>query len=81
MLNLQHNYPMNSKKQLLLLLFILATSSPIYAYLDPGSGSFIIQMIIAGVLGGFYALKLYWQRLVGFFKGPNGVDEDDDGAE
>jgi hypothetical protein len=69
---------MNPKKQLILLLFILATSKPLYAYLDPGSGSFIIQMIIAGVLGGFYAIKLYWKRLVGFIKGTNDLDEDDD---
>jgi hypothetical protein len=67
---------MNPKKQLILLLFILATSKPLYAYLDPGSGSFIIQMIIAGVLGGFYAIKLYWRRLVAFFKGTSDVDED-----
>lgn len=67
---------MNPKKQLILLLLVLATSQPLYAYLDPGSGSFIIQMIIASVLGGFYAIKLYWKRLVGFFKGTTDEDED-----
>lgn len=26
-------------------------------YIDPGSGSYLFQMAIAGVLGGFYALR------------------------
>ncbi|MCB0733142.1 MAG: hypothetical protein H6608_02660 [Flavobacteriales bacterium] len=46
------------------------------AYLDPGSGSYILQMIIAGAVGGAYAIKLYWQRLVGFFKGSSSNEND-----
>ena len=33
------------------------------AYLDPGSGSFILQMLIAGVLGIGLAFRSYWWRL------------------
>ncbi|MBS1717522.1 MAG: hypothetical protein JSS72_07300 [Armatimonadetes bacterium] len=28
-----------------------------YGYLDPGSGSFLLQMVVAGVLGGLYTMK------------------------
>jgi hypothetical protein len=37
-------------------------------YLDPGSGSFIIQMILAGFLGIAVAIRIYWKKIVAFFK-------------
>lgn len=36
-------------------------------YLDPGSGSFIIQMLLAGLLGMAVAVRIYWKKIVGFF--------------
>ncbi|MFT4521346.1 MAG: hypothetical protein ACI8ZN_000275 [Bacteroidia bacterium] len=48
-----------------------------FAYLDPGSGSYILQMIVAGALGGLYAIKLYWYRIVSFFKGGSSKKSDD----
>lgn len=39
-----------------------------YAYLDPGTGSYIFQIIIATVIGGFFAIKLFWQKIISFFK-------------
>lgn len=38
------------------------------AYLDPGSGSFIIQLIIAGVVGAGFILRGYWSKIVKFFR-------------
>ena len=38
------------------------------AYLDPGSGSFIFQLIIASILGGLILVKAYWKRISGFFQ-------------
>jgi len=40
----------------------------ILAYIDPGSGSMIIQIIIATVLGGLVAFKVFWQNILRFFK-------------
>ena len=37
--------------------------APLYAYLDPGTGSYILQIILAAVLGGLFALKLFWHRI------------------
>lgn len=37
-------------------------------YLDPGSGSLIIQILIAGLLGAGLALRGYWSKLFSFFK-------------
>jgi hypothetical protein len=40
-----------------------------YAYLDPGTGSFILQMAIAGLLGGMLYIKLAWANVKMFFSG------------
>lgn len=39
------------------------------AYLDPGSGSFILQLLIAGLLGGAFIVKTYWRKIISFFRG------------
>ena len=36
--------------------------SDAYAYLDPGSGSIIIQMLVGTLEGAGIVLKIYWQR-------------------
>lgn len=33
------------------------------AYLDPGSGSALLQILVAGLLGGIFTLKSFWSRL------------------
>ena len=38
-----------------------------HAYFDPGAGSFVLQMLVAALLGGTFALKTYWFRLKGAF--------------
>lgn len=35
-------------------------------YLDPGSGSYLLQLLIAAALGGLFALRIYWKRVKGF---------------
>ena len=37
-------------------------------YLDPGSGSFLIQLIIASALGAALVLRTSWGRIKSFFK-------------
>ena len=32
-------------------------------YLDPGSGSYILQVAMAGLLGGVFAVKSYWTSI------------------
>jgi hypothetical protein len=38
-----------------------------FAYLDPGSGSFLLQVLATVVLGALLAARLYWARLKTFF--------------
>jgi hypothetical protein len=34
------------------------------AYLDPGSGSMLVQLLVGGVAAAVVALKLYWYKLL-----------------
>jgi hypothetical protein len=52
---------------LFLFLFLLILTPSAYAYLDPGTGSFIFQMLIAGLVGMSFALKLFWAQIKMFF--------------
>ncbi len=38
-------------------------------YLDPGSGSFLIQLLLAVVLGAGVAIKIYWNKIKTLFGG------------
>lgn len=42
--------------------------SSTYAYLDPGSGSYVFQMFIALFIGIIVAMKTYWRRLLSIVK-------------
>jgi hypothetical protein len=43
---------------------LLATAAPAYAYLDPGSGSMMVQLLLGGVAGAVVLVRLYWARLL-----------------
>lgn len=49
------------------LVHALLAPSVAQAYLDPATGSAIIQMVLAGVMGALFALKTYWQNVKNFF--------------
>jgi hypothetical protein len=50
------------------MLFNHLLSAPLL-YLDPGSGSFLIQLLLAAGLGMGVAIKMYWSKIVSLFKG------------
>ena len=60
------------------LLVIAGWPSAAYAYVDPGTGSFVIQGIIAAVVGAGFALKVGWRRIVDTLTGRKPVADDDD---
>ena len=39
-----------------------------FAYLDPGTGSYMFQLLIATVIGALFALKVYWGKVALFLK-------------
>lgn len=65
----------------MLLLFCggLLTPGLAFAYLDPATGSIILQMVMGGVAGAALLFKLGWRRFLGLFGGtsrPTGQEED-----
>lgn len=52
---------------LFLLYFGMVAVPSAHAYIDPGSGSFIFQVLIGGLLAGAVAVKHFWRRITGFF--------------
>ncbi|MBN2411391.1 hypothetical protein JXQ31_06835 [candidate division KSB1 bacterium] len=42
---------------------LLLNTQNAYAYLDPGTGSYILQILIASLLGAAFAVKIFWQKI------------------
>lgn len=64
------------------LLLIHASTHEAHAYIDPGTGSYVIQLIIAGLVGVGFAIKIYWGRIKSFFsRSPSGEQEPGDSGE
>jgi hypothetical protein len=55
------------KKILSGVLMLLSLSSA-HGYIDPGTGSYLFQLLIGGLLGSFYFLGSYWTGIKTFFK-------------
>ena len=66
------------QKQLVILLFTIGATPSAFAYLDPGTGSMIIQGAIAAIAMVGLTVKTYWYRLKDWFS-PNVVDESAEG--
>ncbi len=61
---------MNSTNALifgLVLLSAISFASPAHAYLDPGTGSMLVQLLLGGVAGALVVGKLYWTHIKAFF--------------
>ena len=50
-------------------------------YLDPGSGSFLLQLLIAALLGLGVAVRASWGKIKGWFGAKPKADEEDDDSE
>ena len=48
---------------------LLFFPSSAYAYLDPATGSMILQGVIAALAGGGATVAFYWRQIVRFFRG------------
>ena len=46
------------------------------AYVDPGSGSFIVQLLVGGVMAAGLSVKVFWRRIRSVFsRGSSSRDE------
>ena len=61
---------MKIKILLLAVILVLIIPQPVSAYLDPGFGSMVWQMIAAVAFGLAFTIKIYWQKIKSFFIRP-----------
>lgn len=47
---------------------LLAFEQSVHAYLDPGSGSMLLQVLLGGFAAVGVAVRLYWQRGITRFR-------------
>jgi hypothetical protein len=52
-------------------LFVSHLSGGLQAYLDPGTGSMAIQLLMGGVVALLATVRLYWDRMKTFFTRKN----------
>ena len=64
----------NRTSLLIALIAALILPQTAHAYLDPASGSMILQAVIGGVAAAALAFRFYWRRIQTFF-GYGGDDE------
>ncbi len=53
----------------LVLVACLSIATPAYAYLDPGTGSMLISAVLGVAAALALAVKMFWYRVIGFFRG------------
>jgi hypothetical protein len=56
-------------KLITILLVLTLSSTPAYAYLDPGTGSMLVQAVVAGLAVVSAAVVAFWTRIRQLFSG------------
>ena len=51
------------------------------AYLDPGTGSLFLQLLLGGIAGLIVILKLYWQKILAVLGIRKAHSESDESSE
>ena len=59
-------------------MIFLAGVAPAQAYLDPGTGSIILQATIGAIAGALVAVRVFWHRIRSFLKRKNDGDSRDE---
>lgn len=49
--------------QLTAIVLLVLIAQPAFAYLDPGTGSMLLQVILGGIAAVGVALKLFWHKI------------------
>jgi len=67
---LESDHGVKKRRSLPLLVLVgwLFLEAPVDAYLDPGSGSMLLQILLGGFAAIGVVAKLYWHRVASFFR-------------
>ncbi len=71
---------MNNQYHFVLAMVFILFAIPVsaYAYIDPGTGSYLVQILIAGLVGSALTIKIFFARIKSIFtrKGSNSSQAD-----
>lgn len=59
---------MNTRIFAIVMVVLVFFASPAYAYIDAGSASMVLQLILAALVGAAMSIKIYWQRICQFIR-------------
>jgi hypothetical protein len=68
--------PTRARRIALMVVACLAIASPVWAYLDPGTGSMLVSAVIGVAAAVGLGVKMFWYRLVVFFRGKRPTPEE-----
>lgn len=57
-------------------LFTIVGAQSAYAYLDMGTGSYILQILAASLVAGLVAVQTFWSRIKNFFSKDKNEDDE-----
>lgn len=66
------------KKVIALTVVLLVLTSSVYGYIDPGAGSYLVQVLIAAFVGASLGIKVYWKKIKGLFKKWSGKNKENE---
>ena len=52
---------------LTLFLSLFVIDERAYGYLDPGTGSYILQLVVGIFFGAMFTIKIFWRKIKNFF--------------
>lgn len=64
---MNHSFSLVSAILALLIVIVLFSEKSAFAYIDPGTGSMMLQAVLAAVVGSAVAIKIFWKRIKHFF--------------
>lgn len=67
---------MKKASVLIALYFVWMSETQVDAYLDPGSGSMLVQLLLGGVAGAAVIMKLGWQRFRDMFRSSSAKEQE-----
>ncbi len=71
-------HPKKSLVLFLTLICLLGWTPDVHAYFDPGTGSMVLHLLIASLLGFLFTLKIYWGKFKSFVKNLVGKNNTND---
>lgn len=61
--------------------WLIVFPSTVHAYVDPGTGSYVLQIIVAGIAAASFGLKIFWTRIKMFLSGKKPAPQPDNDGD